>query len=433
MLKRFLKINIYLLGISLFTFLPGHVLAQKNNTDTLHLTVTNAEEIFLKKNLVLLANQYNVDINKALVLQAKVWDNPVLNTDQNLYDGKFFRHTTTNGIQYGQIYLQVQQLIRTSKKIRKLTQLAQDNVLSSAAQFNDVMRNLKFVLTTDFNNLSQLQNMASVYKNEMQIMQNLVNGMNEMYKIGDISLKENIRIKALLFSLQSDVVDNFKQQIDIQKEVATLLQLEEGNWVVAEASQSISENQIKDLQILSLQDSALKNRPDIEYVNTQANFQKDNIIYQKALAKPDVTLGIEYDKLSSYTPNLFGLSASVPLTIFNKNKGNITAAQLSYKQAGIIVQQVKSQVSKDVQGAWLKLMNASTMLNTENKTLQDNYETLFKNMIISYRQREVNLIEFIDFFDAYKDIRTKQAQQIANQRNAVAELNFTTNKNIIKL
>ena len=117
MLKRFLKINIYLLGISLFTFLPGHVLAQKNNADTLHLTVTNAEEIFLKKNLVLLANQYNVDINKALLLQAKVWDNPVLNTDQNLYDGKFFRHTTTNGIQYGQIYLQVQQLIRTSKKL----------------------------------------------------------------------------------------------------------------------------------------------------------------------------------------------------------------------------------------------------------------------------------------------------------------------------
>ena len=77
--------------------------------------------------------------------------------------------------------------------------------------------------------------------------------------------------------MQSDVVDNFKQQIDIQKEVASLLQLEEGNWVVAEASQSISENQIKDLQILSLQDSALKNRPDIEYVNTQANFQKDNI------------------------------------------------------------------------------------------------------------------------------------------------------------
>ena len=72
-------------------------------------------------------------------------------------------------------------------------------------------------------------------------------------------------------------------------------------------------------------------------------------------------------------------------------------------------------------------------MNTENKTLQDNYEILFRNMIISYRQREVNLIEFIDFFDAYKDIRTKQAQQIANQRNAVAELNFTTNKNIIKL
>src|SRR6218665_2860042 len=90
-------------------FLPIILNAQQTGADTLHLSIPKAEEIFLKKNLSLLSAQYNIDINKALVQQAKLWDNPALNTDQNIYDGKFFPHTTENGQYYGQVYIQVQQ------------------------------------------------------------------------------------------------------------------------------------------------------------------------------------------------------------------------------------------------------------------------------------------------------------------------------------
>ena len=73
------------------------------------------------------------------------------------------------------------------------------------------------------------------------------------------------------------------------------------------------------------------------------------------------------------------------------------------------------------------------MLNSDNTSLQNDYNKLMQNMLDSYKYREVSLIEFIDFFDAYKDTRTKQMQQVTNQRNAAAELNFATNQNIIKL
>lgn len=413
--------------------LPGLLLAQTITTDTLRLTVPKAEEIFLQKNLLLLANQYNVDINKALVQQAKVWDNPLLNTDQNIYDGKFFRHKTVDGQQYGQVFIQVQQLIRTAGKIKKQTQLAQDNVLSAQAQFNDVMRNLKFVLTTDLNNLCQLQNIAAVYQGEMQTMQTLVKGMDEIFKVGDISEKENIRIKALLFSLQSDLNDNLRQQYDVQKEVSILLQLNDNVWVVSDAMQSFSTSKINDLSFAALQDSALQQRPDLAFVKTQSIFQQHNIAYQKALAKPDVSVGMEYDRLNSYVPNYYGLAVSVPLPFFNKNKGNIAAAQFAYKQSGVVVQQVQSQVDKDVNTAYQKLLSTTSMLSNENIVLQNDYYRLMQNMLDSYKRRQVSLIEFIDFFDAYKDTRTKQMQHVNNQRNAAAELNLATNQNTIKL
>lgn len=407
--------------------------AQQVYIDTLTLNVQKAEEIFLKKNLPLLATQYNIDINKAFVAQARVWDNPMLNTDQNIYDGEWFRHTYENGNYYGQVYIQVMQLIRTAGKIKKRTQLAQDNVQGAEAQFNDVLRNLRLVLTTDMNNLAQLQAMAAIYQREIGVMTTLVNGMNEMLKQGDVSRKDNVRINALLFSLQNDFNNNLKQQFDIQQELAVMLQLSDSVWVKADAGNSLPTDQLQSLNMRMLQDSALQWRPDLAFARNQSVFQQHNIAYQKALAKPDVNVGVEYDRANSYVRNYWGLAISLPLPIFDRNKGNIAAAELAYKQNNVLEQQAELQVNKDVVNAWQKLANTNSQLNQSNQVLQDNYEQLLQNMVSSYRQRQVSLIEFIDFFDAYKETRNRQLQLIADQRNAAANLNYTTNKTIIKL
>lgn len=414
-------------------FIPTTSNAQQAGSDTLHLSIPKAEEIFLQKNLSLLSAQYNIDINKALVQQAKVWDNPVLNTDQNIYDGKFFRHTTENGQYYGQVYVQVQQLIRTAGKIKKQTQLAQDNVQTSQEQFNDIMRNLRFVLTTDMNNLSQLQNIAAVYTKEIQTMQTLSGGMDAMFKLGDISQKENMRIKALLFSLKADYAGNLNQQMDIQKEVGMMLQLNDNVWVTADASETIEDNIINGLNLSLLQDSAQQARPDLRQLKALNTYDLHNISYQNALAKPDLTVGAEYDRNNSYVPNYYGLTLSAPLPFFNRNKGNIAAAKLAYKQSGVLIQQAQTQVNKDVITAWEKLHNATQLLSGTESSLKSDYDQLMQNMLKTYQQRQISLIEFIDFFDSYKDTRIKEEQLVADQRNAAAELNFTTNQVNIRL
>lgn len=433
MQKGFSPKSYFLSIISILLLGPMWTFAQQNKIDTLTLDITQADSIFLIKNLSLLANEYNIDINKALVQQARVWDNPVLNTDQNIYDGKFFRHKTVNGLQYGQLYIQVQQLIRTAGKIKKLTRLAEDNVLNAEAQFNEVMRNLKFLLTINMNNLALLQNVASIYRAELQSMQTLVTGMDEMLKMGDISLKENTRIKALLFSIQNDYADNLRQQIDLQKEIGLLLQSGDTVWIVANVGQSLTNDQQNERSLAALQDSALRYRPDMALTRNLSLLQQHNIAYQKALAKPDFSIGVEYDKLNSYVPNYYGLAVSVPLPLFNRNKGNIAAAEFGFKQSEVMIQQVQNQVIKEVSGAWQKLKNTTSLINNDNNQLRDSYVELMKNMISSYRERQVGLIEFIDFLATYKDTRIKQWQLVTAQRNAAAELNYVVNQNTIKL
>jgi len=412
----------------LLIIIAGKSYAQK--TDTLYLKFPEAEKIFLQNNLALLSARYDIDINKAYKQQARYWDNPVLNTDQNIYDGKFFRHKTVDGQEYGQIYVALQQLILTAGKRNKLIKLANDNVLTAEQQFNDLLRNLRFLLSTDFNTLDQLWQTNIVYKNEIDAMQKMAAGMDEQLKVGNVSQKDNIRVKALLYGLQSDQADLYRQVADIQKDLRVLLNVSDSAFIVPQLNMLTP---VEGLVLQPLLDSARNSRPDYLLAQTNLLSQQHNLAYQQALKTPDVTVGVEYDRLSNYIPNYWGLAVSLPLPVLNRNKGNINAAKFSIKQAQTGVQQIQNQIEQDIAAAYSKWLIASSITNSASAELGDQYDKLMQNMISSYKQRQVSLIEFVDFFDAYKDSHLKQLAQQANLRNAAAELNYTTGTSIINL
>jgi cobalt-zinc-cadmium efflux system outer membrane protein len=94
---------------------------------------------------------------KAMIDQAKLWDNPVLSTDQNIYDGgskKFFYHNSEQGL--GQVFVQLSQVFTTAGKRGKQVQVAKDDAKVQEAAFNDLMRNLRYNLQLDFSQLATL-------------------------------------------------------------------------------------------------------------------------------------------------------------------------------------------------------------------------------------------------------------------------------------
>src|SRR5665647_1008258 len=174
------------------------------SVDTLQVSFREAEKIFLQNNLSLLAAKFNIDANKALIQQAKLWDNPILTTDQNIYDKQngFFKHDNANGT----FYVQIMQLIKTAGKRNKAVQIALDNTTISQQQFDDLLRTLRYILHNDLLEVNHLLKIKKVYSREVEEVTKLIKGMDLQLQIGNISLKDNLRIKALLFSLQNELV-----------------------------------------------------------------------------------------------------------------------------------------------------------------------------------------------------------------------------------
>jgi cobalt-zinc-cadmium efflux system outer membrane protein len=416
-----------LIALTILFLSSLQLFAQK---DTISISLDEAEKIFLQNNLDLLASRYNIDASKALIQQAKLWDNPVLNTDQNIYDGKFFQHNNNAG----QVYVQVTQLIRTAGKRNKLAQLAEDNTKISEQQFNDLIRTLRFTLHSDLLNVNELLKSKKVFDTEITELNKLVAGMDVQLQQGNISLKENMRIKALLFSLNNELVDIQSQLIPLQSEIHLLLQNKDSSFVKPLLTYDFANlTAITTPGLNELIDTALSTRGDAQLAQAALQYQQHNLVYQKALAKADVNVGVEYDRLNSYSPNYWGLAISLPLNIFNRNQGNIKSAQFSIKSQQAVTDQTISSVQQEVIKAYSSLKYFQQVNNTQQLDFSKNYDSLFQNMLNSYRERQVSLLEFIDFMDAYKDTKLKLLQQHSSLVAAADELNYTVGKDIIKL
>jgi cobalt-zinc-cadmium efflux system outer membrane protein len=407
--------------------------AQGSIQDTLSLSLPQVEQQFLQQNLTLLAGRFNVDANKALINQAKLWDNPVLITDQNLYTGggKFFDHSkTVNGQPNGQVFIQIQQLIRTAGKRSKQVNLATTTAKLSELQLQDVMRNLKYQLRTDYYTLIQLYSVQQIYNQELQEMDILLKGMEAQLKAGNIAQKEYLRVQALVISLQQDITENNRNLSNTEAELKTLLQVSGNSFIKPVDSLSFASFQAPKLDELIA--AAKENNASYLMQQKQILYQQQNLVYQKALRSPDVTIAPEYDKASNYTTNYYGLTMTLPLPIFNKNQGNIKAAEFSIKQQQASLRQLETELTNNVVNAYTKL----TLTQQQNNNLQSefytNYQKMFFNMLQSYRQRQLSLLEFIDFFDAYKEANIRLRQQQFNLQLAKEELNFQAGTDIIK-
>mgnify|MGYP001548709764 CR=1 FL=1 len=183
---------------------------------------------------------------------------------------------------------------------------------------------------------------------------------------------------------------------------------------------------------LQLVDLAKQNNTTYQLQQLQLKYQQQNLSYQKALAVPDVTLGPNFDKNSNYTPNYVGLGISLPLPLLNRNQGNIKSARWQVKAEEANTQNAEVELSNNVMSAYNKLRYTLQLTSSMQQDFYDDYNKLYGNIVESFKNRQISMVEFIDYFDAYKDTRQKQLQQQLNLQLAKDELNMQVGTDVVQ-
>ncbi|HMI61335.1 MAG TPA: TolC family protein, partial [Puia sp.] len=231
--------------------------------DTLRLSLPEAEKMFLDSNLQLLAQRYNIDANKALVIQARLWPNPNFSVGHTLYSGALNQFFPTG--RNDETTLALSQTILLAGKRNKQVQLALANVKLTEYQFFDLLRTLKYTLRTDFFHIYYLRQSAKVYDEEIKALSHIVAAFSEQQGKGYISEKEVIRIKAQLYTFTSEYSDLINQVNDVESELRLILQVRPTFFIEPVTdSAAIGKLDPSQYPLNALMDSAYHNRTDLQ-------------------------------------------------------------------------------------------------------------------------------------------------------------------------
>ncbi len=384
--------------------------------------------MFLDSNLQLLAQKYNIDANKALVMQARLWPNPNFSIGHTLYSGtlrQFFplgkNDETTAGLS---------QLFLLAGKRNKLIKLAQANATLTEYQFFDLLRTLKYTLRTDYFNIYYLQQSARVYDEEIRALQHIVDAFAQQEGKGYIAEKEVVRIRAQLYSFQNEYSALINQVNDIQSELRLILRVRPGFYINPLIdSQSVRSLDPGKYPVTTLVDSAYRNRTDLQIARTNSDISKLNYDYQKALAVPDLSLSLGYDEAGSFLNNYIGVGASIDLPFFNRNQGNIRSAKAMIAFNEATQKSTQATVEENVTRSLQKAFSQDRLFQSIDQKFSGDFERLMHEVLVNYQKRNISILDFLDFYDSYKqNILQLNAIQF-NRISAFEDINYYTGTN----
>jgi cobalt-zinc-cadmium efflux system outer membrane protein len=396
------------------------VSAQNRTTDTLRVTLLQAEEQFLKNNLSLIAKHYDIDNASAQVITARLFNNPDFSFSNGVY-----ANDQTAGPAYNEHSFSLSQLFTTAGKRNKNIRLAQLGVQQSREQFFDLMRTLKFTLRSALYNVYYQGESAKVYDEEINALNKTLAAYKEQYAKGNIAQKELLRIQAQLYSLQTEYV-GLQTGIDTtESQIRLLLHVAPETYVKPVLTGDITDK-LSSVNYQKLLDSAYNNRADLRLAKVTVDYNNVNLSLQRATAIPDFSLSLNYDRLGGYGTDFLGAGIEFNLPFFNRNQGNIKAARVAIDQSKVQLQSQQDQVTSDVATAYKVGLQQMKLYNSFDPAFKADFSHLINEVYINYERRNIGLLEFLDYYDSYKTNTLLINNLKMNLANSLEQLNYVT-------
>ena len=410
----------------LFLLLAGKMCAQQVAGT---LTLKEAEQRFLERNLSLIAERYNIDMAQAQVLQAKLFENPVISLEQNVYNrlnGKYFDFGKE-----GEAVVEIEQVIHLAGQRNKQVRLEKINKEIAEYQFEEVMRTLRQELNEKFVEVYFLSKSIAIYEKEVNSLQVLLGGMKIQQEKGNISLMEISRLESMLFSLRKEKNERENDLLTTRGELNLLLNLPEDTQVQLSLDEEVLQQ--LDLSQLSFADlkAIINERPDQKIARSTVNASRANLKLQKSMAFPEFSVKGNYDRVGNFINDYFAIGVSLSVPIFNRNQGNIKAARFSIQQAGVQQEYAANRADMELFTAYTSLENATQLYQSTNMDLQRNFEKLITGVNENFTRKNISLLEFIDYYDSYKETCIQLYEIKKNVFLAMENLNTVVGQNVL--
>ncbi|SHH13909.1 TolC family protein [Flavobacterium johnsoniae] len=404
-------------------------------TDTIVLSRNQAEALFLDKNISLISGKLNIDIADAQVIQAKLWPNPTLTVGEiNLWSNATAQQLPPLWGNYGktqQVNAELEQLIQTAGKRKKLIAMEKVNAEIAKEYFKTFLRSLKIEFRDNLTDLQYNQAQEAVYQKQLSSMQTLLKAYANQVKQGNIGKGEYVRLKASELQYLKEINDLQKENNALQKELKVLMNLPATSFIklTDEGFVPVNKN-IEDINLANLMESAVENRPDMKVLKLGNEYNDNKYKYERAMRTPDVTLGISYDRGASLMNDFVGVGFSLDLPFFNRNQGNIKAAKVAINQGKLLTEEKTLSVQSEVLQAYQDFITTKKLYESADASFEGDLDKLLESYRKNFLQRNTSMLEYLDFVDAYLDNKSILLNSKKDLNKNLEELRYITGQEI---
>ncbi len=399
--------------------------------DTLRLTIDSVEHRFLKNNLALLAQKYQIEEARAAIIQAKLFANPTLYYENPIsvpWNGTYFSPTA-----HSENYFQFQQLFYLAGKRQKRATIEKINTQMTEDEYYNILRNLRNELYITFYELDFSLQSLKIYNKQLVSAKQIADAMDEQVKKGNVSLKEVTRIKALVFALESNKLNITTTIQDQQASLKILTRSAVQSFILP----VIDENKVeslsaKNLLLKDLFANADTSRFDLKEAALAVQREEANYRFQKSLAVPDLTLGAVYDKSGNFISNYSAIGVGITLPFWNRNQGNIVMAKNFIEERKVELDAKKDEVYNEVQTYYIKAIEMEKLYNSFDKSFTQDYEKLNDGITKEYQKRNISLLEFLDYYQTYTQSMSDLLHLRSARIEALEGLNRAVGTTVIK-
>lgn len=395
------------------------------------MTLDNLEAAFLQKNYALIANKYNVDKIDAEIIQEKLWQNPTLSISEvNLWKTYNIEEQPYLFGKYGknqQISVELEQLIETAGKRKKRVAIKQLEKNSALFEYEELLRELKKELRQTYFSLARIQSEKKELQNNINLFEQMTIQYQRQADLKNVPKADFYRLQTELIGLQKEQIELENQEIEYINKLRLLTQNFDLN--VTEIDFSLFNTHSKSISF-NVKQLAKEQNITLKKQENEINLAEKHLVLEKAQRTPDLTFQINYDRGGNIMRDFVGIGVSVDLPIFNTNKGNIKASEIALSQQqmtknalhtelDISIDRIQNQINQLDKALiqWKKLNNQ------EQLTMIDNYKKHLQN-------KQITLLEFIDFTQAYRESQKAYLDLLENYQNTFEELNYIVGQDL---
>ncbi|HMN50037.1 MAG TPA: TolC family protein [Ignavibacteriaceae bacterium] len=388
------------------------------------ITLQEAVNSALSNNPNLKAFKYEISSLEGIKIQAGLIPNP--EADFEVED--FLGRNELSGIKGGQFTLSGSQLFELGGKRDNRVNLAESQINSTQGNLEliklDVIANVK----STFFDLYKAQNQIELQQKFIKINEEILKTISERVKAGRTSPAEESKVKVALINSRIELQRLQRNYESAQTKLNSLLGITDKNYVP-------STNLFEKLFAPPNKEDILgdlENIPSIKNLDNETNFRKAQLQLEESQAVPDLTVSAGVRYLNELKTNSFVAGLSLPLPFFNRNQGNIQAAEVRIQQMDEIINSQKLSVISSLNTSFNNLSSAYNNAVQLRENILPESEKAFDITRQGYSQGR---FAFIDLLDAQRTLFDAQAQylfELSDYYKSIIELENITGKSFLK-